>query len=962
MDFSIKHHHIKHLYRDYTIVFIAAALCMFGTYLLTGHSLIWRLDGANQHLPLLENFRNGLGALFSGKVSSLSQWSYQMGLGTDNFSVYSYYLIGDVFAYLTLLFPVAQIVTVYQWLIVFRLYCAGLSFVFFASHFNFTKNVVNTGALVYLFNAFLLYSAAAQPFFTTPFIIFPLLVLGIEKILQGGSMWPLTGTFIWMLVSNYYFAFVLGLGALIYLVLRVSFYYLHDLNYWQVLGKLTFATISSLLTAAIMLVPEIFAVANSTRAASLFANGLKVYPLYYYLALPAQLINGGNRDFYFWSALGFASLVFFALIFVIGRYKKYPLLTTTFGLGFVMLLFPFFGALFNGGMAPSNRWTLLLSLPLALASCLLAQHAAALTNRMFKYFTGILTVYAAVIAVTYFFQNDEKIFVPFIFLFVSLAALMLIHFKDVRDPQRLLLLVVLANVSLNAIYFAAPYNGGYSNEMLPSGAYQSLKNQMYAGLDSKLSSVTAKGYRTSTTSSNFNLGAGYHLYNSLSQNSTSISSYYSVQNKYVGQFAEQMKNIQYDANVPLRQVDDRTILNNFLGVRYIFNWLNQENYQKIPAGYYLDKMSVPVTDPNGDSKKDQQARRYKSVSALPLFYWQDRVFTSQQQKNYTASQKERALLSGVKVNERVARGIKQGTVKQQTFELPYRLISSRGNVVDTHELEKKDSEETYQIVLTRPKEQTTTDYYPDSELHLEFTNIKYHPYSLKEQIKLEQLHQSSQGLSGLLDQNDQYNYYKYLRYHVLQGSPDTSFNLKVVSALGTEKIEQPKQSALSFYKDVTGGLMNVGHFNGSLPEKLTLTPSKLGTYSFDLKVVAVPLGKDSSYSKQVKQLQKQQLKALKLTTDKITGHITTDKTGILTSTVPYSRGWHVTVNGKTRQVLRTNTAFIGVKLPKGTNKVTFTYELPGLKQGIVLSLVGAFLLLSGTVATIFLARRTRTTT
>lgn len=959
MHFSVKHHQIKHLYRDYTIVFLIVAVCMFGTYLLTGHSLIWRLDGANQHLPLLENFRQGLGDLLSGKISSLPQWSYQMGLGGDNFSVYSYYLIGDIFAYLTLLFPAAKVVVVYQWLIVLRLYCAGLSFVFLASHFDFTKNVINTGALVYLFNAFLLYSAEAQPFFTTPFIIFPFLVLGIEKILQKGSPWPLTGAFIWMLVSNYYFAFVLGLGAIIYLVLRVSFYYLHDLNYLKTLGKLAFATLTSILVSSFMLVPEIFAVMNSTRAAGNFANGLKIYPLYYYLALPSQFINGGNRDFYFWSALGYASIAFFAVVFIFSRLKRFPLLSTTFIISFVMLLFPVFGAIFNGGMAPSNRWTLLLCLPIALATCALVQDSVKLSDRLFKYFSYALLIYAVIIGITYYFQSDEKLFVPFIFLFVSLAALMIIHFKQLAHPHRFLMLIVLANVSLNAIYYEAPYNGGYSNEMLPLGAYTNLNDNLYSGLDKKLAPVDQRGYRTSTTSNNFDLGAGYHLYNSLPNNSTSLTSYYSVQNKYIGQFAEEMKNIQYDANVPLRQVDDRTILNNFLGVRYIFNWLNQDNYQKVPAGYYLDKTSQLVTDPNGTGDKDQQARRYKSDNAFPLFYWQGQVFTHKQQRKYTASQKERALASGVKVSEKAARGLKRATVKNETNKIPYRLISSRGNEVDPHHLEKKDSEETYQIVLSRPVNEESEDYYPDSELHLEFTNIKYQPYSLDQQIKFEQLHQSSRGMTGLLSQNNQYNYYKYLRYHVLQGSPDTSFKLNVDSSLGTETIEQPKQSALSFYKDIKGGSMNVGHFNNSLPQSLTLTPSKLGDYSFDLKVVATPLAKNSNYQKQVKQIQKDKLQDLKMSQDKISGQITTANTGILTSSVPYSKGWQVKVDGKKRPVLKTNTAFIGVRLPRGHHQVTFIYELPGAKLGQKLSITGLLAALLGGIVSLIYYRRSR---
>src|SRR5699024_3157492 len=137
----------------------------------------------------------------------------------------------------------------------------------------------------------------------------------------------------------------------------------------------------------------------------------------------------------------------------------------------------------------------------------------------------------------------------------------------------------------------------------------------------------------------------------------------------------------------------------------------------------------------------------------------------------------------------------------------------------------------------------------------------------------------------------------------------------------------------------------------SLPQAVTLTPTKLGHYSFDLKVVAVPLGKDSAYGRQVKQLQRQRLRHLKLAADKITGSITTKKPGILTSTIPYSSGWQVKVNGQKQPVLRTNTAFLGVKLGRGTHHVTFSYHLPGIKLGSTLSLAGLALLALGLLTT-----------
>ncbi|MDO4929482.1 MAG: YfhO family protein, partial [Corynebacterium sp.] len=366
------------LYLTYTLIFAFLAACIFGTYWLTGQTFIWSKDALNQHLPLMANYRNALLQWFK-HPGQVSYWSWKMGLGHDTFSVYSYYTIGDVFAYLALLFPAAKMTLAYQVITMIRLYCVGLSFVYFAQHFRFRDHVIMAGTVTYMVNAYLLYAAVAQPFFTTPFILFPLIVVQIERVLKGGSAWPLMGVFTWMLISNYYFAFVLGIGALGYLVLRVLTHYRHTLNYVKTVTKLGLASIASVMVSAVMLIPEIIAVGNSTRIGAQFANGLKVYPLYYYLFLPKQLINGGQRSFDYWTALGIISIGFLALVYIYSRPKKYPLLTISLGVSAVMLLIPAVGAFFNGMMSASNRWTLLIYLPLAFAVCLLVENATSLS-------------------------------------------------------------------------------------------------------------------------------------------------------------------------------------------------------------------------------------------------------------------------------------------------------------------------------------------------------------------------------------------------------------------------------------------------------------------------------------------------------------------------------------------------------------------------------------------------------
>lgn len=946
VQFSFKRKNPR-LYLSYSLTFLGLASLIYGLYLITGHQLVWYIDAANQHLPILESYRQTLLDFIHHPSAGFPTWSPKMGLGADTFSVYSYYVIGDIFDYLTLLVPASKVVLAYQVLIILRMYCAGLAFCFFASHFNFRNSTIVAGAAVYLFNAFLLYANVAHPFFIMPFIIFPLVIWALERVLMQKSAWPLLLSFTWMLANNFYFAFMLGIGAIIYLLLRLAFTYKNKLNYLKTFGKLAWASLISLLLAAALLLPEFFAVTSSTRAGSAFANGLKIYPLYYYLTLPGQLINGANRDFYFWSALGFASISFYALVYVFSYRKKYPVLAASFSLGFIMFLIPAVGALFNGGMSPSNRWSLMLCLPMALAVCFLLEALPKLDYRLLKRFVWATLIYSIYLGGYYFFDSDKRIFFPLLFLYASLGVISWFYFKPARFSQQLLSGLILLNVLVNALYFEAPYAGNYSNELLPKNAYQKVQANSYFGLDQDLKDPLT--YRVSTISNNYFFGSNFDLYNALNGRLALLNSYYSLQNNYLGNFMNDLQNTQYEATRPIGQVADRTVLNNFFGVRYLFSQINQPNANKLPAGYQLDKLTPKVTDPNHNSKNDTQARRYVTNNNFPLVYWQDQAFSLKQYRQFSPSQKERALASGVVVANSHLAGLKSASTKQlssQVLEVPYQLISSRGNLVSSQDLLKQDANESYQLVLNiqsadKQVQKKLDQLYANSELHLEITDISYQPFSLKEQVKLEQRNNNNDLTRGIIGANSALTKYKYFRYHILKGSPDESFALNVTSNLGTEKISQPTQAATSFYKVVKNGTVNVGYFT-KLPTSLTLTPSKLGHYHFKLKVVALPL--QGQYLKEVSRIQKHGLQNLTFTTTGFKGQITTKQTGILTSSIPYSRGWSAKVDGHKAKVIRTNTAFLGLKLPKGHHQITFTYQIPGLALGKKLSLIGLILL------------------
>ncbi|MCI7720411.1 MAG: YfhO family protein [Limosilactobacillus reuteri] len=943
MDFSFKKRPVKRLYGEYTILFIFLALCIFGTYLVTGHTFILSKDALNQHLPLLAKYREALVSFFHHP--RLNFWSWQMGLGSDTFQVYSYYTIGDIFSYLALLFPAAKITLAYQVINVIRMYCVGLAFVYFAQHFKFRNSVILMGATTYLVNSFLLYACIAQPFFTTPFIIFPLIVVQIERILQEGSPWPLAGAFTWMLVSNYYLAYVLGIGSFLYLVLRVGTHYRRTLNYGKALLKLAFATITSVLLSAVLLVPEIIAVTNSTRTGSLFANGLKTYPLYYYLFLPKSLINGGQWYFMFWSALGIVSIGFIALVYIFSRPRKYPLLTISLGLALIMLLIPAVGAFFNGMMSASNRWTLLIYLPLAMAVCILAENIPTLDQKTMAVLSWATGLYLIVLIATFFFDNENDIFMPVIFLIGSLMAIWLIHLNKLAHPYRWLLAITMLNAGVNAIYAAFPYNGDFSSSMLSRGEYQAITSNRYGNLDQDLKNNSF--YRVSTISQN-KIIDGPNLDNDLTSGLHNIDSYYSLQNKYLGQFNTSLQNNQYQANIPIRQVDDRTIMNNFFGVKYLFVQSNGDNATKIPAGYFLDKATDPVINydegqPSNPQSKDEfvptQTMRYKTNYAFPLLYWQDNYISKKDYQSLSPTEKERVLATGVLVDKQEKlRGMKAAKLKTHVYPLKSELVSNRLNKVNPAKLTYTDSEETYQLQLPELQSKKMQQKLKGSELHIEFSKIKYTPFSMKEQIAYEQAHLKETVLNPGNVINQRYTHYRYWRYHILNGSPDISFKLNVGSKFGTATIEQARQSTLSLFKHVTNSTLNIGYYDGKLPTSLTFQPSKLGTYELKYRVVAEKL--DNNYYREVKTLQRHRLEDVKFKRNQVQGTIKTTRPGVLTSSIPYSTGWSVKVNGKKATTLRTNQAFLGVYLPAGTHHVTFSYELPGIKLGALLSLIG----------------------
>ena len=102
----------------------------------------------------------------------------------------------------------------FGWAIILRLYATGLAFLALAKRYAFKPSSRLLGAITYAFTGYSLMVGVHHPFFLLPMIWLPLLFVGIDRIhtARVGLLALMTGVTI---LSNFYFAYILGLGSLI---------------------------------------------------------------------------------------------------------------------------------------------------------------------------------------------------------------------------------------------------------------------------------------------------------------------------------------------------------------------------------------------------------------------------------------------------------------------------------------------------------------------------------------------------------------------------------------------------------------------------------------------------------------------------------------------------------------------------------------------------------------------------
>ena len=879
----------KYCYGVYTLMFLLMCIVAFLPFFTEGKSFVWGAgveDGLSQHFSALAYYGEALREFFRNLLAGhpkLVMWDMSLGYGADILSTLNYYAIGDPLNLLYGFVSPKNTETMYDFMILLRMYLAGITFIMYARKMKKRSYGTVIGALVYVFSGFCFRLGLRHPFFINPMIYFPLLCLGIEKIYQRERPYVFIFAVCVSAMSNYYFLYMLTIFAVIYAWIRFYKYTEENKikNFFLTILKFGIYYTLGIAMAAVILLPSVIGfLGNGRYGKGVDWKSLIVYPGKYYLLFIENFIGYGNMGSN--TNAGYLPIVGIVVLFTLFsqrmKHKKYRV---AFIASIIALILPIFGYAFNGFSYANNRWAFALSFIVALLTAEMYPRLFVMSKRQqIGIGAGIIiyTVFCIIVNASGEEILKNKGIMAACGLIVVFYILLLIFQRLGYDAQKRIVrvsmaILLLISVGVHGYYRFDPKGYAYTQEFMDQGqAYRTLKEDNIRMLskvnDPSVYRVHAEGYRYK------NYGLINHL--------NTISGYYSITAKCVTDTIKGYDTLGMQYADKYKGVDQRLGLLSLAGVKYITVAHNSQVAKDVSS-----KGDVPY----GVEKQSKKGNitLYKNKYALPFAYAYDSYMTEQQYEQLNGIGKEQAMLAQIILNQypadkEIQHNEQRNDPDIQTISLPETRISSPKG--------KKYAD------ITVPVEK-------DKETYLYFKNLVY---------------------QGKKNGDDNF---------ILTGRKGTK------GILVTQNDVQQKIHIQSTFNPYYFGrkdyIVKINHQTSKAKEKVRLNFLSPGEYEFDdISLITVP---KKDVLARLKERKENSMKQIQYEGNHFRGVYHAKKDQILCVTIPYSKGWKATVNGNRTKIYKANGMFMGIIMKKGTQSVKLDYETPGLKIGAWISLV-----------------------
>lgn len=621
----------------YTITFAAVFLVVCSLQIYYGKSFVYSEknlsgDGLVLNYLSLAYFGNWLrdiiNNIFVNHSFSVPEFDLSIRLGEDIISTLNVYALGDPLNLLSIFVPVRHTEFLYNALVIFRLYLAGITFYLYCLYHSYESDQILPGVMIYVFSFYTIVIAVVHPYFLNPLIYFPLILLGIDKVMKERKPLLFISICAISAVSSFYFFYMMTVLMVIYGIIRYVQYHsgkLQCIPLLQELGRFALYYLIGIMIAAPVFLPSAAAVLGSSRVGT---GGIaKLYEPVYYVKFPIAFMNA-SADHY--SAMGYGAVGVLAvlLLFFRTKWKEKIGFKIAFLLGTLFLLFPFFGHLLNGFGYAVNRWIWGYCFVVSLIVVEMFHEIIALPA-VFKWFAAGAVILFMIPTFLFRAENKTDLLVAAIVLIVFsviLSVVILIgkHFE--KGTFITYFVLITANIFLSMFSFYSPYSG---NDIERHGKIGSTYTDLMSGPLSALEGLEDEDLdRVRVDTSNLNF-SGVRANSAMLYDVNSTSAYFSVLDAGVTAFLHDLW-LPTPFEDSYTDLDSRAMLEALMGVRYDVIREGEEQY--LPYGY-----ENRTVDQNGYTA-------YETEYGLPMAFVYESVIGEDEYHALTPLRKQQTLL------------------------------------------------------------------------------------------------------------------------------------------------------------------------------------------------------------------------------------------------------------------------------------------------------------------------------
>ncbi|MCI8364417.1 MAG: YfhO family protein [Eubacterium sp.] len=893
----------------FSVAFVVIFGCTYFVFWKNGKSFIWDYDGIKQHYAALCYLGRYYREIFSGILRGdfvPPMFDLSLGMGEDIMTTLNFYGLGDPLTLLAALVPEEKTEYLYDFLVVLRIYLAGLSFSWCCRKKGRSWSATMIGALVYAFSGYILHVAVKHPFFVIPMIFLPLAVVGVDRALENKKLTLLILVTFFTALNGFYFFYMntvfLGIYALIRMICQKKLF----VQCWRCVAAYVMGTAM----AGVLFVPSIAAYLSSTRSESAFDPGnLLLFDASRYNAILTRIIGPPRIT---WDYLGMASLVLPAvLMFFAGARKKNLELKANILCWTILMLVPFGGYLLNGFSYVSGRFMYLTTFVFALGMVYGLPELLKLTRKKLLVCFGGAGIYLVLV----FFSADiDQLTGWFGFAMLAVTLLVLLFWNWCHAEKSfcgkqlppclagwlkkniyvLLTLTVALNIIGSGWLLFSNKGQGYAESFIDRGrAYQYVAASPEAEVENAAAKEasqtgTVKGiYRTDSPAKRTeNTG--------MITGKNGVSSYFSMSNPNRIEYLLQMQDGGVlDSMFKIQGLDDRTWLAALASVGYYA--VEQGKEFQLPYGYKLVR----------EFKRGKKSYGlYENQYFLPLGITYDSYMTEEQLGKETQE-------DGVKMQELMLKTaiLKEADLADEASGFQGRIekVNKRSSAPELNSREIP-----YEIQSTK-----------QVEIRGGKAVVKKNGGSLTLRLK-ESLPEAE----------------LYLRLPEYQMAQKNRTYCDITAVMGKQKKTiRALTNQWNWYFGREEYLFHLGITEGEGGETICKIRFQFkGSFELGkLKVIAQGM---EDYGETIQARREHSLEHVVTDKNSISGEVTVPADQLLLLSIPYSGGWKAVVNGKETPLCRANTAYMALPLKAGENAVKLYYETPYLRLGLGISLAG----------------------